>query len=68
MMSNRYVWMIPIEWTALWWLLQSALTFAGVTVLMRMWPHPAGVVLPLLILTWQASKVCRWLLRRVRGQ
>jgi hypothetical protein len=33
-----------------------------------MWPHPAGVVLPLLILTWQASKVCRWLLRRVRGQ
>jgi hypothetical protein len=67
-MSSRYIWLIPIDWLCFWWLIQAALILASVNVLRHMWPNPAGMLLPLLILIWQASKVLRWLLRRVRWQ
>jgi hypothetical protein len=48
--------------------MQAALILASINVLLHMWSHPGGVLPPLLILVWQASKVLRWLLRGVRGR
>jgi hypothetical protein len=67
-MSSRYIWLMPIEWLWFWWFIQAALILASINVLLHMWPHPGGVLPPLLILVWQGTKVLRWLLRRARGQ
>jgi hypothetical protein len=68
-MPNRTIWLIPLEWLLLWWLVQAILIGGAIVFLAGLCARGNGnAAVPLaVLLLWQGNKLRRWAMRRLRG-
>nr|WP_294516053.1 hypothetical protein [uncultured Rhodopila sp.] len=69
-MSSRTIWLIPIEWLLLWWIVQVILVWGAIAFLGSLCARGNGsAALPLaILLLWQGNRLRRWAMRRLRGE
>jgi hypothetical protein len=69
-MFNRIIWLIPIEWLILWWLVQAILIGGAIAFLGGLCARGNGsAALSLaILLLWQGNRLRRWAMHHLRGE